>query len=187
MIVRTTDAEKNITEYIRANPWKLVTEGVHKGRRYRMIGNPSLMNGEKTGMLCSRQCPPHTLDAARNRARSAGAEHCFISGFHSPPEKSILTALLQTEAKLICCPAWGIDTMRIPTDWLPALEANRMLILEMRDRQGDLAAAEERNRFVLECAGKRWLPHVSRGGMLDRLVGEVRRSSRTVIHAEGAK
>jgi hypothetical protein len=98
-----------------------------------------------------------------------------MSGFHSPPEKAILAALLRSEGdrrvgpKLVCCPAWGIETMRIPPDWLPALEGNRMLILEMRDRAGDLAAAEQRNRFVLECAEKRWLPHVSPGGMLARL------------------
>ncbi len=60
--------------------------------------------------------------------------------------------------------------MRIPPDWLPALETNRMLILEMRNRDGDLAAAEQRNRFVLNCAEKRWIPHIAPGGMLDRLI-----------------
>ena len=179
MIVRTAEAERNIREYIRANPWKLVQQGTHQGQSYRMIGNPALLNREKIAVLCSRNCPPNALAAAEQRARAVGPRHCFLSGFHSPPEKAILAALLQSDAKLICCPAWGIDTMRIPTDWLPALEQNRMLILEMR-RTGDirvapvapsLATAEARNRFVLDCAEKRWLPHVSRGGMLERLVG----------------
>ncbi len=59
--------------------------------------------------------------------------------------------------------------MRIPADWLPALEANRMLILEMRKHQADLASAEARNRFVLAQAAKRWIPHATPGGMIDRL------------------
>ncbi len=85
----------------------------------------------------------------------------FISGFHSPLEKEILKKLLKTDAKIICCPAWGIDKMRIPGEWLPALEENRMMIMEMTNREGDLAASKERNRFVLQVSDHRWLPHVT--------------------------
>lgn len=170
MIVRTPEAERNIREYIRMNPWKLVLHAVHRGQSFRMIGNPALLNRETIAMLCSRKCPPAVLAAAKKHAQSAGSSHCFISGFHSPPEKAILDMLLGSDAGIICCPAWGIDTMRIPTAWLPALEANRMLILEMRDRAGDLAAAEARNRCVLDLAEKRWIPHISPDGLLDRLL-----------------
>ena len=188
MIVRPPEAEESIAEYIRMNPWKLVQHATHEGQSFRMIGNPALLNREKIAMLCSRNAPADVLTAATKRAQNAGPQHCFISGFHSPPEKALLTALLRTGdthvgPKLICCPAWGIDTMRIPQEWLPALEANRMLILEMPRKgdthvapdtqgahlSGNLAAAEERNQFVMECAEKRWLPYISPGGMLDRL------------------
>ena len=183
-IVRTAQAARNIREYIRMNPWKLVQHASLEGQTYRMIGNPALLNREKIAVLCSRRCPPDVLKTAEEHARAAGPEHCFVSGFHSPPEKAILAALLQSGGGLICCPAWGIDTMRIPLEWLPALETNRMLILETRKGDthvapssgGDthvapsLASAEERNRFVLGCAEKRWLPYVSSGGMLARLV-----------------
>ena len=47
-----------------------------------------------------------------------------------------------------------------------------MLILEMRDVSGDLAAAEARNRFVIEHADALFTPHVTPGGMLDRLLNE---------------
>lgn len=176
-IVRAPEAEKNIRVYIRLNPWKLVQQAAHEGGSLRMIGNPALWSRLKTAVLCSRRCPDSVLIAAKRRASNAGADRCFIGGFHSPPEKSILDALLGSQAKLICCPAWGIDTMRMPAEWLPALEANRMLIVEIRAREagvgplaGDLAAAEQRNRFVLEQAENRWLPHVEPRGMLDRLV-----------------
>ena len=48
-----------------------------------------------------------------------------------------------------------------------------MLILEMRNRDGDLAAAEQRNRFVLQHADRLFVPHVTPGGMLDRLLREL--------------
>ncbi|MBN1672157.1 MAG: hypothetical protein JXR37_14045, partial [Kiritimatiellae bacterium] len=184
-IVRTSEAERNIREYIRANPWKLVQEGTYEGQPYRMIGNPTLLNREKIGMLCSRNCPPDVLAAAQRRAAEAGAPCCFMSGFHSPPEKAVLQALLGSESRIVCCPAWGIDTMRIPADWLPALEANRMLILEMRNRAGNLSAAEQRNRFVIECADRLWLPHMSRGGMLERLVQGSHAESGRIAEREG--
>lgn len=53
-----------------------------------------------------------------------------------------------------------------------ALEQNRVLILEMRNRDGNLAAAEQRNRFVIENADNLWVPHVNPGGMLERLLRE---------------
>ena len=183
-IVRDAAAEAKISAYIRMNPWKLITEGImggvggkegtHKGRpyvalpnsKYRAIGNPALLHVVKIGMLCSRDCPVDVLAAACARAAGVQREHCIISGFHSPPEQAILAALLESGARLICCPAWGIDEMRLPPAWLPALEANRMMILEIGSHGGDLASARERNGFVMQVAERLWLPHVSAGGML---------------------
>ena len=57
---------------------------------------------------------------------------------------------------------------------LKALEENRLLILEMRNRDGDLAAAEARNRFVIGRADSLFVPHVSPNGMLDWLLKETK-------------
>jgi hypothetical protein len=172
-IVRDAAAEATIAAYIRMNPWKLITEGIIpvgaglvSALPYRAIGNPALLHVAKIGMLCSRDCPVDVLAAACARAAGVSREHCIISGFHSPPEQAILAALLASGARLICCPAWGIDEMRIPPAWLPALEANRMMILEIGSHGGDLASARERNGFVMRVAEQLWLPHVSAGGML---------------------
>ena len=51
-----------------------------------------------------------------------------------------------------------------------ALNDNRMLILEMKNLDGNLAAARQRNEFVIEKSGELWLPYVSPGGMPDGLV-----------------
>jgi hypothetical protein len=98
----------------------------------------------------------------------------YLGGFHSPVEKEILVALLERKCPVIWCPAWGLDKTVIPPAVMTALEENRMLILEMRNRDGDLAAAEQRNRFVLENADQLWLPHVAPGGMLAQMVKEMR-------------
>jgi len=169
MIVRTPEAEQKIVEYIRMNPWRCVQS---LGDGLRGMGNPALWNAEKLGVLCSRNTP---------RPTSIPNAAAYLSGFHSPMEKEIFQKLLELKKPLIWCPAWGIDgairAAIMPPGQMPsvleALEENRLLVLEMRNLEGDLAAAEQRNRFVLEQADEHWLPHVTPGGMLDRLVREL--------------
>jgi len=162
MIVRTPEAEKKIAQYIRMNPWRCVQQ---LGKGLRGMGNPALWTAEKLGVLCSRNAP---------RPKSLPNATAYLSGFHSPMEKEILKKLLELKKPIIWCPAWGLKRAAFAPGVREALEENRMLILEMHDITGDLAAAEQRNRFVLENADKLWLPHVSPGGMLDRLVKEVK-------------
>jgi putative transposase len=157
-IVRTPEAEARIAEYIRLNPWRCVQE---LGGGLRGIGNPALWNGEKLGVLCSRHAP---------RIGRLPDTDVYFGGWHSPKEKEILDWLLQHGKRVIACPAWGIENAAFAPGVATALEENRMLILEMRDTAGNLAAAEARNRFVIEKADALFTPHVTPGGMLDRLL-----------------
>jgi hypothetical protein len=160
MIVRSPEAEEKIAQYIRMNPWRCVQTF---GKGLRGMGNPVLYDFPMLGILCSRNAP---------RPESIPHAPVYLGGFHSPMEKEILTRLLELKKPIIWCPAWGIESTAFAPGVREALENNRMLILEMRNRKGDLAAAEERNRFVMEQADKLWLPYVAPGGMLDRLVKE---------------
>jgi len=198
-IVRTPEATERIIGYIRMNPWRCVQDF---GNGLKGMGNPALWNMPKIGLLCSRgvgarpASPPSLVagqeqreaqaDArqAGERARQAGERarqaSPVLSGFHSPMEREYFERLLAEKRPVIWCPAWGLDTAvqageraRQASPVLLALEENRMLILEMRNVDGDLAAAEQRNRFVLEQADQLWLPHVSPNGMLARLVHEM--------------
>lgn len=159
MIVRTPEAAENIRRYIRMNPWKCIQ---NFGNGLRGMGNPALWNAEKLGVLCSRvwagSISPHQIPEA----------DVYLGGFHSPPEKQILAELLKRRAKIILCPAWELE--QVGAAFLSPLQENRMLILEMTDRSGDLAAAEQRNRFVIQNADHLWTPHITPGGMLDRLL-----------------
>ena len=157
-IVRTPAAADNITEYIRMNPWRCVTAF---GDSLRGIGNPVLWNSEKVGVLCSRNARyPDSIPAATS----------YMGGFHSPMEKEIFARLLAMKRPLIWCPAWGLDRAASAPGVLEALEQNRILILEMLNQDGNLAASEQRNAFVIDNAERLWLPHVTPGGMLDRLI-----------------
>lgn len=161
MIVRTPEAEQKIVEYIRMNPWRCVQQ---LGNGLRGMGNPALWNAEKLGVLCSRNAP---------RPKSLPNAAVYFGGFHSPMEKEILAKLLELKKPVVWCPAWGLEKAAFAPGAREALEENRLLVLEMRNLDGDLAAAEQRNRFVLEQADRLWLPHVTPGGMLDRLVREL--------------
>lgn len=161
-IVRTPDAARRIAQYMRMNPWRCVQQ---LGDGLRGMGNPALWNLSKLGVLASR--PGRDAPARISSIPDAPA---YLSGFHSPLEKLIFDELLQTGRNVIWCPAWGLERSACAPGVREALEQNRILILEMRNREGNLAAAEERNRFVLDNADSRWLPHVTPGGMLDRLV-----------------
>ncbi len=161
VIVRSVEAERKIAEYIRMNPWRCVQD---LGGGLRGMGNPALWNGEKLGVLCSRNAP---------QPKSIPNAPLFFSGFHSPMEKEILDRLLELKKPLIWCPAWGLERAALAPGVRETLEENRMLILEMRNLDGDLAAAEQRNRFILEHADHLWLPYDTPGGMVDRLVREM--------------
>ncbi len=170
MIVRTPEAEQKIAEYIRLNPWRCVQDF---GGGLRGMGNPSLWNVDKLGVLCSRNAP---------RPSSIPKAAAYLGGFHSPMEKEIFAKLLKLKKPLIWCPAWGLDRAAFAPGVREALEENRLLVVEMRNCDGDLAAAEQRNRFVLEVADKLWLPHVTPSGMLDRLVKDMQIQEKVINH-----
>ena len=157
-IVRTPEAASRIAEYIRMNPWRCVTD---LGYGLRGMGNPALWNQQKLGVLCSRNAP---------RPESIPNAAAYLGGFHSPMEREILAKLLEQKKPVIWCPAWGLERAAFAPGVREGLEQNRMLILEMRNREGDLAAAEQRNRFVIKEADNLWVPYASPGGMLDRLL-----------------
>ena len=188
-IVRNAEAEKKIAQYIRMNPWKLIVEGrgslhgcpssrggAHEGHPYRGIGNPALLNAEKLGVFCSRKAPP---------IRRIAKAEVYMGGFHSPPEQAILAELLKRGERIIYCPAWDIESA-IQPELQKALEQNRLFLLEMKNRAGNLAAAEERNRFVMQAADCLWLPHVTPGGMLDGLIRELQVQEKVILRPSTA-
>jgi len=191
MIIHDKEMENNIINYIQMNPWKCVVEfvidvvsvgaknlspffpeNISSTCRMRGIGNPALWGADKLGVLCSRNAlRPDRIPKA----------DVYFGGFHSPMEKEILARLLELKKPVIYCPAWGIAsvgaknlspsfTKNLSPELLDALKNNRVLILEMENADADLSAATQRNEFIIGNAENLWVPYVSKGGMLEKLL-----------------
>ena len=131
-------------------------------------GNLSLLDEQLTALFCSNRCPGDlilkTYDLAR-AMRYAGVP--VIGGFQTPMERECLRLLLRGEQPVVVCPARGIDNMRIPREWRPALDDGRLLVLSpfpatIRRPTAELAA--QRNDLVADLAQRVFIAHAAPGG-----------------------
>ena len=94
------------------------------------IGNLRLLDEPLTALFCSNRCPGDLILKTYDLARAMrDASVPVIGGFQTPMERECLGLLLRGEQPVVVCPARGIDNMRIPRDWRPALDAGRLLVL----------------------------------------------------------
>jgi predicted Rossmann fold nucleotide-binding protein DprA/Smf involved in DNA uptake len=137
------------------------------------IGSPGLLAKRKVGLFCSVRCPDDAglrgYDACR-KLRDEGMT--LISGFHSPVEKECLKILLEGTQPIIVCPARSLRKMRIPVEWRPALESDRLLIVsrfEQSPRRADSGTARRRNELVAALSDEVLIVHAEPGGLIDRI------------------
>jgi len=130
-------------------------------------GNLRLLEEPLTAFFCSQRCPGDlilkTYDLAR-AMRDAGVP--VIGGFQTRMEKECLRLLLRGAQPVVVCPARGIENMRVPRDWRPALDDGRLLVLSpfpatVRRPTADLAA--QRNDLVAALASRVFIAHAARG------------------------
>ena len=131
------------------------------------IGNLSLLDEKLTALFCSNRCPGDlilkTYDLAR-AMRDAGVP--VIGGFQTPMEKECLRLLLRGIQPVVVCPARGIEGMRIPRDWRPALEEGRLLILSpfpATVRRPTAKLSAQRNDLVASLASRVFIAHAAAG------------------------
>ena len=136
-------------------------------QKIKSKGNLSLLDEPLTALFCSNRCPGDlilkTYDLARS-LRDAGVP--IIGGFQTPMERECLRLLLRGSQPVVVCPARGIDNMRIPRDWRPALDNGRLLVLSpfpaaVRRPTADLAA--QRNDLVASLASQVIIVHAAAG------------------------
>ena len=141
------------------------------------LGNLLLLKERLTALFCSSRCPGDlilkTYDIAR-AMRDAGVP--VVGGFQTPMEKECLRLLLRGSQPVVICPARGIENMRIPRDWRPALDAGRLLIISPFSnayRRPTLKLAAERNRIVASFAKCIFITHATPNGNLETLAREL--------------
>ncbi len=141
--------------------------------RCTCVRNEDLLSNPKTALFCSRKCPAgKILDAVELFKQWAKEGKTVISGFHSPVEQQCLKLFLASSANIIVCPARGIQNMRIPSAWKPALEERRMLIISPFDakiKRSTAATCKERNDFIADLADEIVVIHAAPGSQLHAL------------------
>jgi len=130
-------------------------------------GDLAILDNRILALFCSARCPGDlilkTYDLAR-KLRESGVT--VVSGFHSPMERECLDLLLRGTQPVVICPARGIDRMRLPRDWMTAIDQGRMLILSPfagTVRRPTIRTAAQRNDFVAAIADAVFVAHASPG------------------------
>ncbi len=132
------------------------------------LGNLRLLDEPLTALFCSNRCPGDlilkTYDIAR-AMRDSGVP--VTGGFQTPMERECLRLLLRGNQPVVICPARGVDNMRIPRGWRPALDNGRLLVLSpfpaaVRRPTAQLAA--RRNDLVASLASRVFIAHAAPGG-----------------------
>ena len=130
-------------------------------------GNLRLLDEPLTAVFCSNRCSGDlilkTYDLAR-AMRDAGVP--VIGGFQTRMEKECLRLLLRSTQPVVVCPARGIENLRVPRDWRPALDDGRLLVLSrfpatVRRPTADLTA--QRNDLVASLATRVFIAHAAPG------------------------
>ena len=136
-------------------------------------GNPDLVGQPLTALFCSNRCPGDLILKTYDLARALrDASVPVIGGFQTPMEKECLRLLLRGDQPIVVCPARGIDNMRIPRDWRPAIDDGRLLILSpfpASIRRPTAAHAARRNKFVSDLAHSLLIIHAATGSNTEAL------------------
>lgn len=142
-------------------------------RQFAIIGNVDLLNQHKTGLLCSRKCPAEKILSAVERFKQwAKEERTVVSGFHSPVEKECLKILLKSSGHAIVCPARGIKSMRIHSEWKEPIATGNLLIISPFDdsiRRSTALTAQKRNAFIASLADEVIVIHAVPGSKIQSL------------------
>ena len=149
------------------------------------LGNLRLLDHPLTALFCSNRCPGDlilkTYDLAR-AMRDAGVP--VIGGFQTPMERECLRLLLRGSQPVVVCPARGIDNMRTPRDWRPALDEGRLLVLSpfvatVRRPTAELAA--KRNNLVASLASRVFIAHAAPGSKTEAFARKLTASGKSLL------
>ena len=149
------------------------------------MGNLSLLDDPLTALFCSNRCPGDlilkTYDLAR-ALRDAGVP--VIGGFQTPMEQECLRLLLRGDQPIVVCPARGIDNMRIPRDWRPALDDGRLLVLSpfpATARRPTAELAAQRNELVASLASRVFIAHAAPGSKTEAFASKLANAGKSLL------
>ena len=141
------------------------------------IGDSSLIDRRKIGLLCSVECPGDIiLKILELMQELRNTDACVVSGFHSPMEQECLKVLLKGSCGLIACPARSLAGMRIPAEYRQPLHSRRLLLVSPFDdnhKRKTRESAEKRNGLVAALSNVVLIPYASPAGSIAALCNEL--------------
>lgn len=153
-------------------------------------GSLSLLDEPLTALFCSNRCPGDlilkTYDIAR-AMRDAGIP--VIGGFQTQMERECLRLLLRGEQPVVVCPARGIDNMRVPGHWRPALDDGRLLVLSpfpATARRPTAELAAQRNDLVADLAQRVFIAHAAPGSKTEAFARKLADSGKPLLTLDSA-
>ena len=99
-------------------------------------------------------------------------------------EKECLRLLLRGSQPVVVCPARGIENMRIPREWRPALDGGRLLILSPfsgAHRRPTAKLAARRNRLVAAIAVRVFIAHAAPNGKTEAFARELAAAGKPLL------
>lgn len=150
-----------------------------------MAGNVALLQMRTLALFCSVRCPGvMILQTYQVMRRMRHHQLAIVSGFHSPMERECLRTLATGTAGIVWCIAKALPAFRLPTEWEPLLQQNRLLLLapfaDSVTRITD-ATARYRNRVAAALADDAFLPYAAPGGRTERFCCELLAWDKTVF------
>ena len=140
--------------------------------RIAALGSLDLLTAKALALFCSVKCPGslilQTYDLIQKLRQTSVT---IVSGFHSPVERECLTVLLRSENPIIICPARGIESMRIPSEYKRSLEKGRLLLLSPfteNQRRATAQMAFYRNQFVAALAEQIFVAYAEPSGKTEQ-------------------
>jgi hypothetical protein len=150
-----------------------------------MFGNAKLLELPKTAFLCSRKIPAGVVLKCYDWAITQRKQgNCIISGFHSKIEKDVFHYLLAGTQPIIMALARGMNEKFAP-EIKNAVDAGRLLLVtpfEKSVKRITAETTEKRNHFMVELADQAVIGYASQGGMLERLIAQVKRKTIVRLH-----
>ena len=149
------------------------------------IGNRAILQLDLTALFCSNRCPGDLILKTYDIARTMrDASVPVVGGFQTPMEKECLRLLLRGGQPVVVCPARGIENMRIPREWRPALDDGRLLILSSfsgAHRRATAKLAASRNRLVAAIAARVFIAYAAPDGKVEAFTRELAATGKPLL------
>jgi hypothetical protein len=154
-IIRDPEHLERARRYTGLNPWRLCQAARIADATFDCLGNLALLERALTPVLLSRRATAAERQRERTRVQTLAGDpgSAVVSGFHSPGEQECLDVLLAGRAGIVYLPVCATAALALADAWLPALEANRMVVASpFASPTMDRATALARNDWVRRLA-----------------------------------